>query len=263
MPWRRAALCCCAVVLLAGCSPAGRPSDLDLTSLEQWDVVVIGDSTLWGIGEGIAEKVEADYGISPVLHDFSIPNLTARQALDAALSNNPDTPNARMLGWPDLIQGAEYVVLHPSPAESVSASYPADWSCMYPPYYVADCSPATFQQFQSDLRSLVDEILRLRAGKSTIIRFGSYWGRPANWEQDQALDACRACLETYSDAIEQVASEYGVPYVSFLDILNGPNHLLDPQEQGYIGADNVHMSEEGIQLLTDEIWRLGITPAHP
>lgn len=261
MPWQRATVCCYLALFLAGCSPIGRQPDLNLATMEEWDVVVIGDSTLWGIGERIAEHIENDYGIATVLHDFSIPNLTAAQALAAVMSNDPDSPNARMHGWPDIIQDAEYIVLHPSPAESISANSPGDWSCMYPPYYVADCSPETFERFQSDLRGIIDGILDLRDGKPTIIRLGSYWGRPSSWERDNARDACRACVETYTDAIEQVAEEYGVPFVSFLDILNGPSHDLDPDDQGYIGTDNVHMSEEGIRALADSIWSLGISPA--
>lgn len=263
MPWRKACLFFCAVLLIVGCSPKNNQSDLDLTTLEEWDLVIIGDSTLWGIGENIAEHIEKDYGIKVNLHDFSIPNLTAVQTLESVRSSEPDTPNARMYGWPEIIKEAEYIVLHPSPAESISSSNPGDWSCMYPPYYVDDCSIKTLEQFQSDLREIINGIQDLRAGQPVIIRLGSYWGRPGNWESDGAVAECRLCLETYSAAIEQVANEYGIPFISFLDILNGADHSLEPDDLGYIGVDSVHMSEEGMRLLSNQIWELGVSPTKP
>ena len=263
MPWRKAIPFCFAVLFLVGCSPINNQSDQDLLSLEEWDVVVIGDSTLWGIGENISEHIENDYGIAVNLHDFSIGNLTAVQALEAVMNSEPDSPHAKMYGWPEIIQESEYIILHPSPAESISSSNPGDWSCMYPPYYVDDCSLETLEQFQSDLRKIVDEIQDLRGGKPIIIRFGSYWGRPGYWEADDAVEECRTCLETYSTAIEQVAKQFGIPFISFMDILNGADHNLDPEDLGYIGIDNVHMSEEGMRLLADQIWDLGVSPVKP
>jgi len=260
MPWRKASVLFCVLLILVGCSPVNNQPEAELTSLEEWDVVVIGDSTLWGIGENIAEHIENDYGISVNLHDFSIPNLTAAQALEAVKNGEPDSPNAKMFGWPEIIQEAEYIVLHPSPAESISKSNPGDWSCMYPPYYVENCSLDTFDKFQSDMREIVLEIQNLRGDQPVIIRFGSYWGRPGNWEADNAVENCQSCLETYSAAIERVAEEFDIPFISFMDILNGPDHTLEPGDLGYIGIDKVHMSEEGMGLLADGIWKLGITP---
>jgi hypothetical protein len=129
-----------------------------------------------------------------------------------------------------------------------------------PPYYVNDCSAETFERFKSDPGRIVDEILKLREGKPIIIRFGSYWGRPSHWRQDDVVDERRTCLETYAASSEQVSAGIGTPFISSLDILNGTDHDLDPEDLGYIGVDKVHMSEEGIRLLSDQIWDLGISP---
>lgn len=239
------------------------PAETELTSLDTWDVVVIGDSTLWGIGELIAGKIEAEFGIAVNLHDYSIANLTAVAALEAVRNSEPDTPNARMYGWPEILKEAEYVILHPSPAESISETNPGDWSCMYPPYYVEDCSPATLDTFQSDLRNIILEIQKLRGDQPVIVRLGSYWARPGNWEAEDVIQSCQACLETYSQAVEEVAGEFGIPFISFLDILNGPSHDIEPDSQGYIGSDNVHISETGMEMIANQIWELGLSPIQP
>jgi hypothetical protein len=111
MPWRKASVLFCVLLILVGCSPVNNQPEAELTSLEEWDVVVIGDSTLWGIGENIAEHIESDYGISVNLHDFSIPNLTAAQALEAVKNSEPDSANAKMFGWAEIIQEAEYIFI--------------------------------------------------------------------------------------------------------------------------------------------------------
>jgi len=266
MFWRNTSILFLLVCILAGCTTPKSQNDLELTSLETWDVIVIGDSTLWGIGEVIANHIENELGKEVNLYDFSIGNLTAVQALEAVKNSKPDTPNGKMFGWPEAIQEAEYIILHPSPAESISTSTPGDWSCMYPPYYVEDCSLATFEKYQDDLKDIVLEIKKLRDGKPVIIRFGSYWGRPGNWKSSKssnAVDACQKCLETYSAAIEEVAQEFGIPYASFMDVLNGPDHNLDPKDLGYIDTDYVHISESGTELLGDQIWDLGLSPIKP
>lgn len=233
---------------------------VDLTALDRWDVVIIGDSTLWGIGDVLAQKIEAEYGIAVDLHDFALSNLTARQTLEAVRNSAPNTPNSAMHGWPEILQEAEYVVLNPSAAESISAVTPGDSECLYPPYYVNECSLSSFDAFQADLRQIVLEILALRGEQPIVVRYGSYWGRPGNWKDESLISACMQCLETYSQAIGEVASEFGIPYASVMDPFNGVNHDLEPDDLGYIGDDRVHASQAGVQVIADQIWQLGIEP---
>ncbi len=235
----------------------------DLSTLGTWDVVVIGDSSLWGVGDAIAAHIEDDLGISVNVHDFVISNLTAKQALEAVSTSKPDTPNARMQGWPEIIADAEFIILHPSPAESISAQNPGDWSCMYPPYYVENCALETFEQYQADLRAIIREIITLRQDKPTIIRFGSYWGRPGNWLETDGDAVCMECLETDAKAVEAVAGEFGFPFATALDVLNGQNHDQEPDALGFIGEDGVHTSQSGAQEIADQIWDLGIAPIQP
>ncbi len=165
-----------------------------------------------------------------------------------------------MHGWPEILLEAEYVVLNPSAAKSISAGTPGDWECFYPPYYVAECSLASFDAFQSDLRQIVLEILALRGDQPIVIRFGSYWGRPGNWADESLTSTCMTCLETYSQAIGEVAAEFGIPYAGVMDQFNEVNHDLEPDDLGYIGGDHIHASQAGVQVIADQIWRLGLEP---
>jgi hypothetical protein len=252
------------LVAIATCAcSVEKETGLNLTALDKWDVVIIGDSTLWGIGEALAQKIETEYGMAVDLHDFAFGNLTARQALEAIRTSEPSNPNAAMHGWPEILREAEYVVLNPSTAESISAVTPGDWECFYPPYYVDECSLASFEAFQADLRQIVLEILALRGDQPIVIRFGSYWGRPGNWVDESLISTCIACLETYSLAIGEIAAEFGIPYAGVMDQFNGVNHDQDPDDLGYIGDDRVHANQTGVQVITDQIWQLGIEPVQP
>ena len=228
-----------------------------LEDMAEWDIVIIGDSTLWGIGDQLSTLIQTQMDIQTNLSDFSFGNMTAVGALDAVLHEKPNSYNSGMHGWPDVLREAEFVILHPSPAESESTSDPGDWSCMYPPYYVNNCSLESFSQFQADYRSIIDEIIRLRDGKPIIIRFGSYWGRPGNWGEEDIVHSCMTCLETYSKAIEQIANEYNIPFRTVLDVFNMPDHRSDPADMGYIGEDGVHASEVGQRIFAQSIFDLG------
>ena len=65
-------------LLLAGCtSPAKSPQGPDAV----WHLVVIGDSSLWGLGEAFAAQIEKDVGVTVVLEDFALPALSAGTVL--------------------------------------------------------------------------------------------------------------------------------------------------------------------------------------
>lgn len=244
------------LLLMTACSP----KEPDLMEMDKWDLVVISDSSGWGVGEHLAALIETDLGKTVEVTDLAISNLTAVQALNAA--EGKPSPHFRLSGLPDLIANSEVFVINVSPAESESASNPSDWDCIYPigKAYVNSCTAESFEQYTSDLQAIIDKILILREGKPTVIRFFSYWLRVDWFIRDGALQECLQCTDNLFQSIEKAGSKYDIPVANIMDAFNGPNHELDPNEAGYIGEDNAHTSEIGQELLAESIHSLGYNP---
>ncbi len=50
----------------------------------EWQLVVIGDSSLWGLGEAYASQIERDLAVKVTLEDFALPSLSAGTVLGGA-----------------------------------------------------------------------------------------------------------------------------------------------------------------------------------
>ena len=73
------AVIACAL-FLGGCTTQ---SELPQGPDAVWDLVIIGDSSMWELGEAYASQIEKDVGVDVVLHDFALPALSAcRSVLD-------------------------------------------------------------------------------------------------------------------------------------------------------------------------------------
>jgi len=111
--------------LLAGCAAGPVP----LEKLSEWDVVVIGDSSLWGVAEPYAKRIEADRGVKVNLHDEWQGALSAGVILKALRGDPGDSLTREK--WPQLIRDAEVLVLFGNPMDSLAPEIrDAGWSCV-------------------------------------------------------------------------------------------------------------------------------------
>lgn len=234
-----------------------------LTDLTEWDLVLISDSSGWGVADLLARFIEEDLGVTVTVYDLPLANLSAGRVL-RALRGEGQEFHAVLQNLPYIIPNAEVVVFMASPAESVSAAHPGDWNCVPPPpYYVNDCSMETFEIYAADLNAIYDEILRLRGGAPTIIRAFEYWHRPSLWEEDGVQDACKVCMDKVNATLREAAAAHNVPIAQVSDVFNSPARDEDPSEKGYIGADGLHASDEGQRVIADLLRRLGYDPIAP
>lgn len=60
-----------------------------------------------------------------------------------------------------------------------------------------------------------------------------------------------------SGIARDVAAEFGVPFVSFYDAFNGPDHTLDPIAAGLLLDDREHANDAGRDLLADLLHEVG------
>lgn len=246
------------LAILVGCAPRELPRGKGAV----WHLVIIGDSSLWGVGEPLASKIEEDVGVEVVLDDFWQPTLSAGEVL-AALQTD-ESQNLRLKQLPDSLKDAEVVVLFVNPLESIDPAHPLDmWACFMPPGPTT-CDPASFEKYQSDLETIWAEIFKLRKGQPTILWATDIYNPLVGyWDRQGAFDACDQCWTNMSIAARLAADAYKIPFLERYAAFNGPGHNQDPVEKGYIRSDGEHLSELGAEYVAEMLSQLGYEPVSP
>jgi len=219
--------------------------------MEEWDLVILSDSSLIGVGEHYATYIEEDLNVSVKLHDEWQGSLSAKTLLKQ-LQNEA--------GLRRTVRDAEVAVYFGNPVGTAAG----DWDCVPRANYVKDCSLETFAEYQATLEAVVEEILALRDGAPTIIRATDFYVPVLQQWRDAGLEiACTQCLENMNEAVHQAATAHNVPVVYVYDAFNGPNHDEDPRDKGYIGTDGMHTSDLGQQVIAGLLRGLGYEHVMP
>ncbi|MCL7454299.1 MAG: SGNH/GDSL hydrolase family protein [Anaerolineae bacterium] len=239
------------------------PSESAQTPQVEWHLVVIGDSSLWGLGEAFASRIESDLGVQVVLTDFALPGLSAGHVLRALQMEKPPS-----LSWDEELANdlrqADVVVMFVNPVDSVDPEQPLDLNSCFVNRAPASCSPETFGQYTADMKAIWAEILALRAGQPTILRATDIYNPLVSpWNDAGVFEACTACWQNMSHAARLAAEAYNIPFLSRYDAFNGTNHDEDPREKGYIHADGEHPSELASQFTADLLSQMGYDPVSP
>jgi hypothetical protein len=234
---------------------------------EEWDLVVIGDSSMWGLVEAFAAQIEADVGVKVVSHDAAVGGLSAGTVLEWLHSESPPRTLVEKELANDLRQ-AEVVVMFANPADSMDAEKLQDLeSCIdvstpeNPENPVESCSLEAFERYTADLAAIWAEILELRDGQPTVLRATDIYNPVVSlWKESGAFEACTKCWETMSQAARLAAEAYNIPFLSRYDAYNGLNHDQDPREHGYIDSDGEHPSELMNQHTAELLSEMGYEP---
>ena len=260
------------------------------TEPETWDLLIISDSTNWNVGQYYAKFIEDDLNIKVNLHNCWVSGLGVDTILENLQNNTFSFTNYEERKdchrpWPELVREAEVMLLFGNPA----GSRPADGAWDVPESYdpacffglfentaaMADmavfkermlqsCDPATYLTYQNTLNAILDEIVKIREGKPLILRMTDYYiPVHAPYRAAGLDDTCTFCMGNFSTAIQQVAKDRGVPQFSTMDVLNGPDHMLDPRESGYIDEDGGHLSEIGCEFVAEKLSQLGYAEWKP
>jgi hypothetical protein len=241
-----------AVALTGAACTASTNDDVVDTPGTTWDVVILGDSTLMGVGEPYAEHVAEANGVAVELHDLWSGSLSAQSLLGRL--QRPDSAEARAVG------DAEVVVYFGNPAGLETDIN--DWSCGEGGgYHVRTCEREGFAPYQEALEQIAIQIRALRQGQPTIIRATEFYApKIAQWRAEGVYDGCRACYANFMGAIRDAAEAQGVLEARTWDLYNGTDHSEDPVEKGYISADGEHPSAAGAQATADLLDDLGYEP---
>lgn len=253
-------------------------------SSDQLNLLIISDSSNWGVGRYYAQLIEQDLKVKVSLHDCWVGSLTAKQVLRTMQNGKisgfvDDTCFTKPLK--DWVKEAEALVLYASPMESPPPSgawdVPEAGNCFNGGYQGRDsdpaafavykanlqksCAPETYVAYKADLAAILDEIIKIREGKPLILRMTDFYiPVHADWKPAGVDEVCTACFENSSQAIHQVAGQYGVPVVSTLDGLNGVDGMQDPREKGYIRSDGIHPSDTGAEFVAKLLQQSGYEP---
>lgn len=248
------------LALLSGCSKS--PAE-QMLELDHWDLVWISDSTGWGVERVMADYIEEDTGI-PVDIQFSwIRVLSAGEVVEGLEGNSGEFLLNQL---PEILPEAEVIVLYTNPNQSQSDANPHDFNCGQndSACYVNACSAENFEVYVDHLEQIYAAIFEFRQGQPTIIwAYDSYNPVLANRCADEGVfEACRACWETYSQAAQEAAASYGVPFAHVFDVFNGPEHDQDPRDRDLF-TDGIHPNEAGAALLAQTLRDLGYEPVVP
>jgi hypothetical protein len=245
-------------VTLAGCGSSELPQGSDAV----WDLVVIGDSTLWELGEAYAAQIEKDTGVQVELTDFANDAGSAGAVLEVLKTG--ESKNMRLKNLPEILEDAEVVVIFLNPEDSIVPENPLDLYGCFSANPPGSCDPATFEKYTSDMKAIWAEILKLRKGKETILRATDIYNPlVSRWQKKGVFEACTECWVNMSDAARLAAEAYNIPFLSRLDAFNGADHTEDPREKGYIREDGEHPTELGAQFTAELLSQMGYEPVTP
>lgn len=250
---------CILLTLLAGCAA---PKTLPEGPGAEWNLVVIGDSSMWELGEALASQIEKDRGVKVILNDFALPSLSAGKVLEALETGK--SANARLEQLPAAVKEAEMVVIFLNPLDSVDPANPLDLYGCFTESQPKACGMETFARYTADLQAIWGKIIELRAGQPTILRATDIYNPlVADWERVGIYEACNVCWENMSAAARQAADAHGIPFLSRYDAFNGADHREDPNQKGYIDEDGEHPTPIGGQATAELLFKIGYEPDIP
>lgn len=128
-------------------------------------------------------------------------------------------------------------------------------------------------EFWEPYRALLDqiytEIWQLRRGTPTVLVAGDvYDGFITNQRSVSIEEECRAWFEAWSDVTRETAEAHGAKWVSLYDLLNGPDHDIEPREMGWIGPSEQQptlgsrqLNDIGSVMVADALAAVGFVPA--
>lgn len=243
-------------------TPTAPPFEMPLSPGETWQLVIISDSSLWGVGEVLADRIEKDTGVTVEYVDYASGSQSARGVLDALQTGK--SPSMALEKLPAILKDAEYVVVFLNYWDSIDAEHPLDMDQCFASQKPKNCDPGNFEQWTDDLNGIWGEIIKLRVGQPTILRAVDLYNPLVQpWKENGVFEDCTRCWENMSEAARLAAEPYNIPFVSRLDGMNGVNHDEDPRLKGFILEDGEHPSDLGAQYMADLLADMGYDPVIP
>jgi hypothetical protein len=261
--------------------PTAIPTIQPFPDLKEWDLLIISDSTNWGVGQYYAKLIEADMNVKVNLHDCWVGSLSIGSVLNTLQSGGSIYPylgdKSCQRPWVDLVKDAEVMVLYGNPLDSNPPD--GSWdipensaSCVMGGYegknllpgfetykgkMLKSCAPETWAKYKADLGAVIDEIDKIREGRLLILRMTDFYiAWHPSWVENGLDEICTTCIGYSSESIRQVAAEHGVPVADTMVGLNGKDYMSE-FPAGYLRADGNHPTDAGAQFIASLLQQTG------
>ena len=134
--------------------PSPTPAKMPKGPGVEWHLVVISESSGWGLGKAYASQIEKDVGVKVTLDDFAIGDLSAGDVLDELQTGTSPVPELE--GLPTALANADVVLLFPNPMRSLgNDAFLSIQKCfgnlVGPPI---PCASEDFEKYASDLQAV-------------------------------------------------------------------------------------------------------------
>ncbi|HUV15763.1 MAG TPA: SGNH/GDSL hydrolase family protein [Pelolinea sp.] len=238
------------------------PQEMQMGVNAVWDLVVIGDSSLWGCGKAFAEQIAKDNAVEVELDDFTLGGLSAGEVVDAL--NTGKSQRLQLEALPEALRNAEVVVMFVNPENSEVSGMPIEIDPCFFASQPGSCEMDRFAQYISDLESIWARILELRGGQPIILRATDIYNPLIDhWQNTGVFEECNACWINLSTATRTAAENMNIPFLSRYDAFNGVDHKEDPNLKGYIRGDGEHPTELASEYTATLLSKMGYAPYQP
>lgn len=245
------------VLLLAGCgtqvAPTATPIPLTAATViatsgdQEWDLVVIGDSTMIGIVDHYPPLLEQDLAIKVRIHNWTNSEQRVSVILKELRTNEELRQDLReaevvlfMVNRGDAYQlpVMDYYLYGPTSDRCGGADN-------------QDCLREALKLFEEDVDAVFAEIVSLCSPSDTLIRTmdaHAFW-KVTESKENGTFEGLNHYWQAGNDYLIQVATEYHIPVAPVHEAFNGPNGDEDPRDTGYISSDAVHPTVKGWELM--------------
>jgi hypothetical protein len=248
----------------AGPFPAGEPVDL----------LVMSDSSGWGIAERLAPLAAEALDREIRVHDWAVGGTPITAILDWVQTTLADTvAEAEII----VVYGYPGGLGYDLPEPNILTCFEAVDAVLWPEEYTGDWTPGTkwepvpvvatvedWQPYRDVFDQVYTEIWKLREGHPTILLT---WDVPtgylAAWKEVGIESECVTNLEIQAQVVREAAEAHGAGFVSIIDVFNGPNHDEDPNEKGWMMEDLMHAGDEGRDVIAELLAASGFDPSEP
>jgi len=250
---RRVTAAVAALLVLASAGCGGVPEEsTDTTSgevastsaapTETWDLVVLADSSGWGLADAWAELIRRDEGVQVEVHDFAVGMQSGSVLLE----------HLRTKGDPqrEAVREAEVISVWGGPSGLV---WKSDMNNCYlwpdgshPPTRI---SRQDLEPFAQMWRDILSEINALRNGEPTALRTRDLYNPVLSlYIEGGIADVCVRGLARMSSIVREETRRAGGEFVAVGRAFNGPDGMQDPRERGMF-EDLEHLNDKGIALM--------------
>jgi lysophospholipase L1-like esterase len=120
------------------------------------------------------------------------------------------------------------------------------------------CLRDVLDEYRANTDAIFAELMALCDPAEVLIRAQDFWNFKAS---EQVAAGTLAITNPYwrdaNEHVAEVAGSYGIPVAQTNDEFMGPDGTDPPEERGLLGADHLHPTAAGAQLLVEMIHDLG------